>query len=517
MAMRQHWYGVILGGLLLGMGGFGILSPVLTPVTFAQTPPTDPEERSLLAELWLFNQGWLSLQSELANFPDDLAALNTGEATFEPQLFLGYGARVQQLQEQLRLMEVQLATMPDPAQRESLAAAIANVDQYLANLVNLIQPFETGFNPEAIRNLQEFLDFFDRRNLGEADYGFYGSVTQTELATYLNQQLNDLSATLKTLNETATQGAIAPDLVTSINYLYTSLSLENTVVGGGTTFPAMIQTLQQDNQRLKQRLRTTNLLLSLLLLLGTATLASLYLRKPTLPARSDQQYFPDSEPPSPDLDQLEAAVIKRLQRSYGLTPKANFPVTTPTPDPLPIPQAPVSAVHEPSTVPIDPQANAEAATIDLGLIPEAEPEADFPVQILNTYDALVESYNADAASLASEAIALAVQPPPAPPIATEEELENLLTGLLFDTNAQGEYWAIEVQNQHYLVPRAQLTITPENYDFFQQIFICYGPQTAEQQTIKLLKPARVAATDQEGIWELVQPGIVVLEKSPKNV
>lgn len=141
----------------------------------------------------------------------------------------------------------------------------------------------------------------------------------------------------------------------------------------------------------------------------------------------------------------------------------------------------------------------------------ADTDADFPVQFLNAYDALVETYNADAMGLAPEAIALAVQPPVTSALETDGKTENFLSGLLFQTDDQGDYWAIEVQNQYYLVPRAQLKITPDNYTFFQQTFICYGNQKPDLQTIKLLKPARIATTDQDNLWELVQPGIVVLE------
>ncbi|AMA08890.1 hypothetical protein [Picosynechococcus sp. PCC 73109] len=522
MAMRQGWHSLILGSLLLGTGGSALLSPVLIPPTFAQEATSTTQGRSFLAELWLLNQGFVGLRPELEEFPDNLAALNTGTAAFDAEIFRNDRAGLQQLQEQIRLLEGQLATIQDPAQREALATAIANLDQQLNNLTNLLEPFVDGFNPETIRRLQEFLDFFERRNLSEADYGFYGSVTQTELEEYLAQQLSDLSETLKTLNETATQGAIAPDLVTSIDYLYTSLSLENTVVDDGTTFSAMIQTLQRDNQRLRQRLRTTNFLLGLLLLLGTATLALFYLRKPTPTASPVNRYFPDAEPDSFDLDRLEAKLIKRLQNTYDLSPKENFaaiappPVTT-QPTTIPFSETPPSQPLAANTLD-DPEAfNPASQTLDH---PDPNPveteidtdtDADFPVQFLNVYDALVETYNADAMGLASEAIALAVQPPVTQDPETDGETENFLSGLLFQTDDQGDYWAIEVQNQYYLVPRAQLKITPDNYTFFQQTFICYGNQKPDLQTIKLLKPARIAAIDQDNLWELVQPGIVVLE------
>ncbi|ANV83955.1 hypothetical protein AWQ21_05930 [Picosynechococcus sp. PCC 7003] len=523
--MRQRWHGLILGSLLLGTGGLGLLSPALMPSTFAQEATSTTQERSFLAELWLLNQGFVGLRSDLEEFPDNLAALNADTTDFDAQIFRDDRAGLQQLQEQIRLLEGQLATIQDSAQREALTTAIANLDQHLDNLANLIEPFADDFNPETIRQLQEFLDFFERRNLSDADYGFYGSVTQTELEEYLTQQLSDFSETLKTLNETATQGAIAPDLATSMDYLYTSLSLENTVVGGGTTFPAMIQTLQRDNQRLRQRLRTTNLLLSLLLLLGTATLALLYLRKPTPAPSAVNRYFPDAEPDSFDLDQLEAKLIKRLQNTYDLSPKDNFaaiappPVTT-QPTTMPPSETPNLQPLAANTLD-DPEAfNTSLETpngldLNLGeteLEPDTDTDADdFPVQFLNAYDALVATYNADAMILAPEAIALAVQPPVTPAPEADGETENFLSSLLFQTDDQGDYWAIQVQNQYYLAPRAQLKITPDNYAFFQQTFICYGNQGPDLQTIKLLKPARIAATDQDNLWELVQPGIVVLE------
>lgn len=510
MVMRQRCYGSILGGLLLGMGGLGMITPALIPVTFAQTISSANQGRSLLAELWLLNQGFVSLRPELVNFPDDLAAIDTGETSFDPQLFQGYGARIKQLQEQLRLLEGQLGTVKDEAQRETLATAIANGSQYLNNLASLIQPLETGFNPETIRRLQEFLDFFERRNLNEADYGFYGSVTQTELEEYLDQQLNDFSITLKTLNETATQGAIAPDLATSIEYLYTSLSLENTVLNQGETFQSLIQQLQRDNQMLKGRLRTSNFLLVLLLLLTTATLAFLYTQKPTPSPHPARRYFPDADPEPVDVEQLETAIIKRIQRTYDIKPKLT-PVAqslSPQMPPVESPLPQVTATTEPTT-PTTPTAISELPNSEETLaIPDAE--FDFPVQFLNPYDALVEAYNQDATALTPEAIALGVQTP-IPPDLEDPEAENFLSLLSFVTQEQGEYWAIAAETHHYLVPRANLTITPQNYGIFQQIFVCYGAHPETPQKIKLLKPARVAMTDQENVWELVQVGIVALE------
>ncbi|WP_038027754.1 hypothetical protein [Picosynechococcus sp. NKBG15041c] len=496
----RWWQRSIIGTLICGnISIFGVVAPgaIAANRVLAQSTSETISTQSLFTELWLLNQNFLAITLALETIPRDLAAVNGGTQEFDPQIVQDYSASLQRLQAQVGLLETQLAGVEDQTQRAALGEAIADFDRHLKNLADLIQPLETGFNPEAIRRIQEFLDFFEQRNLSEADYGFYGSVTQTELETYLNQQLSELREALKTLNETATQGAIAPDLETSINFLYTSLSLGAALDDSDATFPALIQQLQRDNLALQRRLNTTHFLFALVLFLTGGTLAFLYFQKAPQTKHPGRQYFPDAAPEPFDLDHLEATIIKRLQHTYELKPRQSE--STPT-----------SGLRQAFVPPVSPELDIETVAATESNV-TSDFEAAFPVQFLNPYDALVDTYNADAQALESQAIALRLQPSSAIIAPPADEAEPFLSNLMFQTHDQGTYWAIQTQGHHYLVPRADLPIATGDQAMFQQVFVCYGSFGPTPQKIKLLKPARVASSDQANLWELVQPGIVVLE------
>jgi hypothetical protein len=503
MAMGRWWQGLMVGALAAGhlvFFGEGIPPAIASDQVFAQSTEGSAQAPVFLATLWQLNQTFLAIAPQLETIPADLAAVNAGTREFDPELFQTYGAELQQLQGQVTSLESQLVTVNNPAQREALEGAIANFREELDGLATLVQPLGEGFNPETIRRIQEFLDFFEQYGLGEADYGFYGTVTQTELETYLNRQLPDLRDTLKALNETATQAAIAPDLETSIAYLYTSLSLGNAIdAQGGESFQAIVQQLQRDNRALRRRLNTTSFLFGLLLILGAGAIAFLYRRKMPQQPHPGQKYFPDAAPEPLDPEQIEAAIVQRLQHTYDLKPKENFS--------RPQSAAPLAVATAAPVL----ESSAPTPDLDLNLEGDFEMDfaEDFPVQFLNPYDELVERYNRESETLSSEAIALRLHHPVSD--ITGEDTASFLMGLCLETDDQGAYWAIEIQGAYYLVPRAQLQIAPEQQDEFQQIFVCYGDPIVTPQTIKLLKPARVARTDSETIWELVQPGIVLLE------
>ena len=139
---------------------------------------------------------------------------------------------------------------------------------------------------------------------------------------------------------------------------------------------------------------------------------------------------------------------------------------------------------------------------------DLEDDEDFPVHLPNIYDDLVERYNKNAEKLSDKAIALSISHQESY-LDDESEFTPIL---LLNESETGDYWTTPFKNLDYLVPKANLSITTDNYNAFKNIFICYGYQADTVQKAKLLKPARVSPTEEDATWELVQQGIVVLHR-----
>jgi hypothetical protein len=132
----------------------------------------------------------------------------------------------------------------------------------------------------------------------------------------------------------------------------------------------------------------------------------------------------------------------------------------------------------------------------------------FPVHLPNVYDELVDQYNKDAHHFQAAAIALSISHEESY-LDDESEFTPML---LLNADETGDYWATDYKSLEYLIPKADLSITTDNYSNFKNIFICYGHQPDTVQKAKLLKPARISSTEEADTWELVQQGIVVLHR-----
>ena len=504
--------------LTLGSGGGLMVADAFSPksqVAIAQ-PTEAATDNSFLQGLLQLNQNFLTLQPQLRRFPSELEALDKKTKPFDAALFKDYNDKIQNLQQQISTLETQFGQVTDEQQQLAIKAEIEKLQIIVQNLINISEPFADGFNPDSIRQVQEFLDFFERLGLTDGSYGFFGSVTQTEITTYLNQQLTNFSATLKQLNQIATQGAIAPDLATSINYLYTTLSLDN---APRSNVQQTIEQLRADNAILEKRIQGTNriiLFLPLIVMLPTTVLVFIlfyYFGK----------IFQDKFAQQPsnyqfslnDIYGLEDELFAKLSEKYELKPRLiqrrddpfaqkliSFANTT-------IENAPSTTAQSQPTQALDDSelTNDPELVMDGDFADEEEDEDNsFPVNLPNVYDDLVDQYNKDAQHFQPEAIALSISHQESY-LDDESEFTPML---LLNTDEAGDYWATKYRSLEYLMPKADLSITSENYGNFKNIFICYGYQPDTVQKAKLLKPARVSSTEEADTWELVQQGIVVL-------
>ncbi|NJN72153.1 MAG: hypothetical protein HC799_04725 [Limnothrix sp. RL_2_0] len=501
--------------LMVGSGGGLLVAEAFSPklqVAIAQPVETAPTDNSFLQGLLQLNQNFLTLQPQFRRFPTELEALDKQTKAFDAALFQDYNDKIQNLQQQISTLETQFGQFTGKQQQLAIKAELEKLQIIVQNLINISEPFVGGFNPDSIRQVQEFLDFFDRLGLTDSSYGFYGSVTQTELTTYLNQQLTNFSATLKQLNQIATQGAIAPDLATSINYLYTTLSLDSS---SSSNVQTTIAQLEAENAILEKRIDNTHriiLFLPLIVMLPTTVLVfilfyyfgKIFQDKVSQP--SNYQFSLN------DIYGLEDELFAKLSEKYELKPRLiqrrndpfaqkliSFANTTLEKPPATDEPSQPAAILDDSELTSDPDLVMDG---DFG----DDEDDSFPVNLPNVYDELVDQYNNDANHFQPEAIALAISHQESY-LDDESEFTPML---LLNTDEAGDYWATKYKSLDYLMPRADLSVTTENYGNFKNIFICYGYQPDTVQKAKLLKPARVSSTEETDTWELVQQGIVVL-------
>jgi|GEM_PF-3650801 len=71
----------------------------------------------------------------------------------------------------------------------------------LKAIEQVIQPLETGLKPEKLRQVQEYLGFFQTRNISARYYGVFGPTTQTEITNFLNARIEDLDKQIIQIEE----------------------------------------------------------------------------------------------------------------------------------------------------------------------------------------------------------------------------------------------------------------------------------------------------------------------------
>lgn len=551
---------------------FFFLATVITGVTGALSVPSAPnflnhsvvaqstatettaETNNFLQGLLQFNQSFLAGRSPLRQLPNELNAIDKNTKQFNATYFQNYVARLRELQQELGNLETQLSNFTNETQQTTLKVKLEEQGIILNNLLTIAEPFVDGFTPTAIRQMQEFLNFFERENLSEGNYGFYGTVTQAELSKYLDQQLQNFATNLKDLNQTATNGAIAPNLDISIQHLYTTLSLDSTLLNSANegNLQDTIEQLVAENSLLQQRVKSTHriiLILPLIVMLPTTVLVFIlfyYFGKIFQDKLDQPQNYQFS---LNDIYGLEDELVARLIEKYELKPRLLKNPHDPFAQKLiKLATAPAAELQqtiqqelaqevqqETKEQAIDMTGNGDrneeqeqeqgqaietsmeskpmktsVAVLEPVLDGDFEEEEDenFPVHLPNVYDELVDRYNDDAMVLEDEAIALNISH-------RESYLDDdsEFTPILLLTEAEaGDYWATHFKSLDYLMPRGNLSVTSENYGTFKNIFICYGYQADTVQKAKLLKPARVSPTEAEQTWELVQQGIVVLHR-----
>ncbi|MGB2925211.1 MAG: hypothetical protein WBB82_07910 [Limnothrix sp.] len=515
--------------LVVGSSGSVMIADSLTPTASVAIAQSAPETgNSFLQSLLQLNQTFLSLQPQIRRFPTELQAIDRKTKAFDAAFFQDYNSKIKNLQQLISSLETQFDDFADNEEQQlAVKAELEQLQLIVQNLLKISEPFNAGFNANSIRQVQEFLDFFEQRGLADSSYGFYGGVTQVEIVNYLNRQLADFSQSLKTLNQAATQAAIAPDLATSINYLYTTLNLDNTLSSPNGNLQDTIEQLQTENRILDQRIENTHrviLFLPLIVMLPTTILVfilfyyfgKIFQEKAEQPA--NYQFSIN------DIYGLEDELIASLLQKYELKPRLierrNDPfanklidfvsttleqkdTTQSTSDTRETNPDPETADEDEGIITSDPD-----LVMDGHLTAEEEEDDSFPVHMPNVYDELVDEYNKDAAHLETEAIALSISHQESY-LDDESEFTPML---LLTTDEAGDYWAMNHKSLDYLTPKADLSITTENYGNFKNIFICYGYQPDTVQKAKLLKPARVSVTEEEQTWELVQQGIVVLHR-----
>lgn len=485
----------------LATSSFGILNCAEAAMSIQESAIAQTEvatDRNFLQVLFQLNQDYLAVQSQIQAIPQTLDDANRGVISFDTTTFLAIKQRLTRLQQQISRLQT-LTSNLSAEQQAAARAELANLQQSSLQLLKFIQPLESGFNPQTIRQIQEFLDFFEAQNIDPGSYGAYGSVTKTEITSFINQNVSQFSVALKALNELATEGAIAPDLMTSVYYLYTTLSINENSATTNDTLRSKVAQFEQENQQLQQRINRLYTLLfwlPLVIVIPTIVLAFILFNYFGRTAQAQNQERSKHQLSMNDINHLENELFGRLQEEYGLTPKVishDSDVST----------GESVALDDPELE--TPEASASSLEKSIS----GDKKQDFSVQLASIYDEIVEQYQHNTEAFKAQAIALSISHQES----TLDDESEFTPILLLQRDEQGDFWGIQSGFLEYLVPREDLTISTDNYQRFKQIFICYGYKENTLQKAKLLKPARASATEEEDTWELLQQGIVELYSS----
>lgn len=378
---------------------------------------------------------------------------------------------------------LQTSALPLP---DNLIQISAEIDMMIQDLFQVIQPLDNGLKPENVRQIQEFLGFFAKRDISTQYYGIYGLTTQEEVALFLNgknrlleQKLNQLKQLL--LPILALQG-------TSPSNQGNNAQID--------TLIKQVEVLQQNNQKLQQQTNQLKYYLSfsllvILLIMGSMFIL-LYKILITVEMNSNKS-FATYNLTNNDLQIIEEEVLEKISQTllFKGNHQDNFGDNE---NYLTSPKS--SANHTNS--------NNQFYGLDESLLNQDIPVAwnDHTPHFVNAYDQLVESYNQNPQSLAEAETTIIAN------LMNNHVAEVPFGTTFFKKSNVGDYWIIVVDKLEYLVPKPNLKITETSYQSLECLFTCYGYKPQVNNQLKLLKPARVAATDEADTWELIQQGIV---------
>ena len=377
-----------------------------------------------------------------------------------------------------------------------------NMDVIIQDIFQVIEPLNNGFKQSDIRQIQKFLDFFDRRNISTQYYGTYGITTQEEVKKFLLQKNNQLKNKIDQLKQAINyqsiisnennSNSVSPKNSTSLSLL-SDFDLQ--------IVSEQITLLEQENQNLNieiSQLKKSYNFVLILILINFAVIVLLLLYKLLSSSRTTNPYPAKAyNVTTNDISVIEEDIYTKISQQFSQKFK-NIDKR-------------INKIEGNSRV-IDKIkniaiTNSEKDDIELQspiYLESSESNPDY--DITNPYDELTETYNQRPDLLSNDAINVSE---------TEESIQARISGnsqiAILAQSDNGNYWILTVGEFYYLIPKINLIINKDQYNSLQYFFTCYGYQENLSSKLKLLKPARVSPSYDADTWEFVQQGIIEFE------
>jgi hypothetical protein len=359
-----------------------------------------------------------------------------------------------------------------------------NLEVTIQKMANIIEPLKGGLEPEAVTEVQKFLDFFERRSISAQYYGTYGFTTQEEVEKFfaeksrnLNNQINELKEYINKERPNWEKSLASSQPKVNIEALYQE-----------------IEQLKAENASLKEELskyqqsKSPNfnwfvILVSLIVIGVLITIVYQTIIK--------QGLFPKKSDPKPynmthnDILVIEEEIYELVAQEF----KEQFKLFEERLNKLE-----KSSKQKVLTPGITENAELESNTSEIEFLKEQS-------TIFNPYDKLLTLYNNNPEELEKQAIQVTEKK-------QEINIDNGFHNTFFEKSESGDYWIVNLAGNEYLVPKANIIINDNNYSSFQELFECYGYKQGESHSVKLLQPVRVSRNGQQEEWEFIQLGVI---------
>lgn len=365
-----------------------------------------------------------------------------------------------------------------------------NIGVILERFTKVIHPFKNGLNSAKVKQVQEYLGFFPRRNINPDFYGFYGQTSQEEIEIFIQDNQNKLAIQTKQLTEGINQElkkikqnketANLQNLEQQLKQLETENKTLKTEVG------------QLKNQSGNYWLMLTAVLLSVVSCLGILYLMFKHKEKGKLAPTKVYNLTTN------DLAIIEEEMYEKIAQQFK--------------EQMRLIESRFKSLEGTSAFPKNIQQFTPSSNVDqkLRVIATREQglnnsEGNSTPKIINPYDLLVNDYNCASEELMENA--MEVNPINLDQFQPTDD-HTLPQEILFKKQKKGQYWIIKVDNFYYLVPKVNMLITKVSHQSLQNFFECYGYKAGFSTKIQLLKPARVSVIQENQEWEFIQKGVI---------
>ena len=365
-----------------------------------------------------------------------------------------------------------------------------NIGVLLQRFGEIIYPLKNGLDGDKVREIQEYLDFFQRRNINPQFYGIYGTTTQEEIENYAQENIQKLLVQIEQINE-----AINEELQ-EIQHDIETTNLQN--------LEEQLNNLQSENNNLQSEVNQLkeqkgnsfflffSVILSVLAFLGILLL--IFKKDKSKSSVGSAKVYNLT---TNDLSLIEEEMYDKIAQQFQEQMQfleSRFKALEGTAS-----SGKNIKQFSPST--IADQKLRIIATNEQGI---NEIDNDFNPKIISPYDILVNDYNSGSEKLIKEVIEVA-------PV--DENFSSSSDYILHQEatlkkHPKGQYWIIKVDIFYYLIPKIDILITKLSYQSLQNFFECYGYKTGLSKNIELLKPARVSVITDDEEWEFIQKGVI---------